>query len=268
MEAKEGIDITILIAIATIGVLFLVFFIILMVLVSQKRHLASKNQLIDLETKHQKRLLEASMEIAEFERQKIAANLHDDIGIIFTILKMNISRIKKNANNPKVMDGLVDESIISIDNSLKIVRGIYNDILPPTLKHAGVVKALHELSRELSAKSAVTIEFSAYTDTIPMDKAMELQLFRLVKEVLNNTIKHANPGFITIDISQSDTSVNIIILHNGMGITTEKIKELAKTSEGIGLKSILTRSELINGSIEFLAPSPGSSIVEIKMKLA
>ena len=267
MEVKEGIDITILIAIATIGVLFLVFFIILMVLVSQKRLLASKNQLIDLETKHQKRLLDASLEIAEFERQKIAANLHDDIGIIFTVLKMNISRIKKNANNPKVMDAIIEESGNSIDNSLNIVRGIYNDIIPPTLKHAGVVKALSELCRELTNKSGVTINFSAYTDAIPLDKTIELQLFRLVKEVINNTIKHATPEFITIDISQPDTHVNILILHNGMGITTEKIKELAKTSTGIGLKSILTRSELINGTIEFLAPSPGNSIVEIKMNL-
>ena len=165
------------------------------------------------------------------------------------------------------MDELIEESSNSIDASLNTVRAIYNDIVPPTLKHAGVVKALLELCRQLAATSGVAITLTSYTEEIPIDKTIELQLFRLVKEVINNTIKHAAPGFINIDINKNNNTVNVIILHNGMGITTEEIKELAKTSTGIGLKSILTRSELINGTIEFLTPSPGNSIVEIRMLL-
>lgn len=267
METKEGIDFTVLIIIATMGVLILIFFIILMVLLYQKNFLATRNQMIDMEKRHQKKLLDATLEIAEHERRKIATNLHDDIGIMFNVLKLNMARLKKNRGNAETVDKIVQESNTSIDHSLDIVRAIYRDIVPPTLSMAGLVRGLKELCKQLNTSTGIEIALESNEEIIAIEKNTELQLYRLIKEVLNNTLKHAGPRLINILIDKQEHTLTVRIEHDGAGITTEKIQELARVSKGIGLKSILTRTELINATIDFLIPMPGKALVEIRMLL-
>lgn len=91
MENKGQIDITVFVVIATLGVVMLVFFVILFVLLYQKRMLANKTAMINSEKDHQKKLLASSLEIAEKERQKIATNMHDDVGLALNVLKLNFN---------------------------------------------------------------------------------------------------------------------------------------------------------------------------------
>lgn len=267
METKESIDITVLIIIATMGIMLLVFAIVFLVLLYQKRLLANKTELVNIEKNHQKELMDAALDIAERERQKIATNLHDDIGIILNVLKMNLDRLKKNRANAATVDKIIADSNQSIDNSLDIVRDIYRDIVPPTLKHAGLVKGLKELGKQLNQSGEIEISFESNEEVIELDKSKELQLYRLIKEVINNTLKHAKPTKIHISIKKIQRALNVSVAHNGQGINTEKIRELAKDSKGIGLKSILTRSELINATIDFSEIAPGSAMVVIRMLL-
>ncbi|MCC6369603.1 MAG: hypothetical protein IT236_01220 [Bacteroidia bacterium] len=267
METKEGLNITILVAIAAMGILLIVFIVVLLVVIYQKRMLASQKKVTDLEKKHQKRLLDASLEIAEAERQKIANNLHDDIGIIFNVLKLNLSRLKKNIHKPETVDKIIAESNTSIDNSLDIVRAIYSDIVPPTLKMAGLIKGVNEMCKQLSTSAGIEIGFATNREYIDFDKTVELQLYRLIREIINNTIKHAKPVKMAIDIRLVENTVTFTLEHDGTGITTAKIKELAVVSQGLGLKSILTRSELINASLEFTIPSSSQALVVLRMLL-
>jgi two-component system NarL family sensor kinase len=265
LEGKPQIDLLVMLTLATLGILFLIFFIILIVLLYQKKMLASKSQLINSEKEHQKQLLDASLEIAEKERRKIAANLHDDIGITLNVVKINLSRLKKNADKKDVVEEIVSESNSMIDGSIETVRTIYNDIIPPTLIKLGFVKGVREICRQLNA-SGVDISLNSTSEDLELEKSKELQLYRLVKEVLNNTIRHAKPQFIEINIELNENDLIVIILHDGMGITTHKIKQLAEKSTGIGLKSILTRTGLLNANIDFSIPTPGKAKVTIQCK--
>ncbi len=256
-----------LIIISTLGVLVLVLFLVFIVALYQKRMLANKTMLIDAENKHQKKLLDASLEIAEQERVKIAVNLHDDIGITFNVLKMNLSRLKKNIDKKEVFDEIIAASSKNIDDSMETVRSIYNDILPPTLTNMGFVKGLKEVCNQISKTSELEIIFHSEEENIEFDKKIKIQLYRLVKEVLNNTVKHAKPTLIEINIQNKENNLIVTILHNGMGITTKEITKLAGTSTGLGLKSILTRTELINAGIDFTIINAQKSQVIIKTPL-
>lgn len=249
------------------GILFLIFFIIFIVLLYQKRMLANKTEMINSEKNHQKQLLDASLEIAEQERRKIAANLHDDIGITLNVVKINLSRLKKNSDNKEVIDEIVSESNQMIDGSIETVRTIYNDIIPPTLIKLGFVKGIREICRQLNLSGAVKVSLNAGWENLELEKNTELQLYRLIKEVLNNTIRHAKPRFIEINIEFAENNLIVIILHDGMGITTKEIKKLAAKSMGIGLKSILTRTGLLNASIDFSVISKERAQVTIKCKV-
>lgn len=264
MENKGQIDIYALIIISTLGVLVLVLFLVFIVALYQKRMLANKTMLIDTENKHQKKLLDASLEIAEQERVKIAVNLHDDIGITFNVLKMNLSRLKKNIDKKEVFDEIIAASSKNIDDSMETVRSIYNDILPPTLTNMGFVKGLKEVCNQISKTGGIEITFSSEQESIEFDKKIKIQLYRLVKEILNNTVKHAKPTFIEINIQNPQNNLIVSILHNGMGVTTEQIKKFAETSTGLGLKSILTRAQLINAQIDFTILNDNKAQVVIK----
>lgn len=236
---------------SSMGILVLILFIVFFIALYQKRMLAHKTELVDAENKHQKKLLDASLEIAEQERVKIATNLHDDIGITLSVLKLNLSRAKKNIDNKAVFDEIISASNKNIDDSLDTVRSIYNDIMPPTLMKLGFVKGIKELCNQINYAGASEISFSTVQENMEFDKKIELQLYRLVKEVLNNTVKHGKPNSIELNIEIKDNKLIVIILHNGIGITTEVIKKLSEQSTGLGLKSILTRTQLINATIDF-----------------
>jgi len=267
LENKEQIDIYTLIIISTLGVLVLVLFLVFIVALYQKRMLANKSTLIDAENKHQKKLLDASLEIAEQERVKIAVNLHDDIGITLSVLKLNLSRLKKNINKAEVFDEIIAASNKNIDDSLDTVRTIYNDIIPPTLMNLGFVKGLKEVCNQLNYASGTEIIFKSAEENIEFEKKIKIQLYRLIKEVLNNTVKHAKPSLIEINIENKENNLIVIILHNGMGITTDMIKKFAETSTGLGLKSILTRAQLINANIDFTIIAPEKAQVIITTPL-
>jgi two-component system NarL family sensor kinase len=267
LEDKGQIDIAGLIIIATMGILVLIFFIIFIVLLYQKRMLSNKTQMISSEKEHQKQLLDASLEIAEQERRKIAANLHDDIGITLNVVKINLSRLKKNISSKEIIDEIVSESNKMIDGSIDTVRTIYNDIIPPTLIKLGFIKGIKEICRQINASGAVNITLNPAQESLELEKNKELQLYRLIKEVLNNTIRHAKPQFIEINIELIENSLIVIILHDGMGITTNEIRKLAEKSTGIGLKSIFTRTGLLNADISFSTGAKGNPQVIIKCKV-
>lgn len=266
MENKNTIDSS-LIIIATMGILFLVFFIIFIVVVYQKRMLASKTELVNSEKEHQKQLLDASLDIAEKERQKIAVNVHDEVGLNLSILKINLNKLV-NSKEKEVADGIMGTSYALIDDSLEIIRGIYNDILPKTLITLGLVAAIRVLAREINMSGAAEVGIHCTDEILISDKNMELQLHRLIKEVLNNTLRHAKPSFIEINIKNVENVLIVAILHNGMGITTNRIKELAGRSKGLGLKSIFTRIGLLNAQIEFSIEDASRAMVVLKCPLA
>jgi two-component system NarL family sensor kinase len=266
LENKNQINLSVLIVFATLGILVLLFFIIFIVLLYQKRMLASKTELINSEKDHQKKLLDASLEIAERERQKIAVNIHDEVGLNLSILKINFSRIQGSMPKEEAVENLVATSFALIENSMEIIRGIYNDIIPRTLMSLGLGKAIKDLCRQINASEAAEVIFSD-EDVIVEDKNRELQLYRLIKEVINNTLRHAKPTFIEIYIKNKENTLIVIILHNGMGVTTKQINQLAENSKGLGLKSIFTRLGLLKASIDFSIVSEEKAQVIIKCSL-
>jgi two-component system, NarL family, sensor kinase len=143
LENKDQVDITTLIVLATMGMLIIIFFIIIFVILHQKKMLSHDNTIIENESKHQKNLLESSLYIAEIEREKIAANIHDDIGMMLNVLKLNLNRAQKNLGNKALIDEIFSNSYGILDNSLEAIRAISNELQPPTLNKLGFIKGIY-----------------------------------------------------------------------------------------------------------------------------
>lgn len=233
------------------GILILLFFIIFIVLLYQKRMLAYNTQVMNTEKEHQRKLLDAAVEIAEQERLKMASNIHDDVGMLLNVLKLNLDKIRKNVDKKEVFDKMIASSFDILDNSIVSIRAISNDLVPSILVNLGLVKSLKELSSQVNVSGAVMVSLVSEVESIPIDQKTELQVYRLMKEILNNTIKHAEPSYIGISIETKESTLAILITHDGKGITTGSIKKMADVSTGLGLKSILTRTQFINAKLDF-----------------
>lgn len=256
---------TTLIIIGTTAILCLVFFVILFILQYQKKILQHKTFINQKEINYQKKLVEANIEVAEFESEKIAKNIHDDIGTTLNVISLHLNRIKRNTNNEELVKELTNESRNLLDNAIDGIRNIAKDLMPPSLIKLGFEKGLIQLCRQIESGSSLKINLNQLNFTFSLPKKTELQLYRIVQETLNNIVKHANASHVNILIQNNLKSIIITITHNGIGINNEMVNELTKINSGIGLRSVQSRAQIINATIQYITISEKESIITIEI---
>lgn len=251
MEVGKNIDVTTIIIFGSLGMLVLVAFIILFVVLYQKRMLQHRNEINEAETKHQKKLLEASIEVAEKERQKIATNIHDDVGIVLNVIKLNITRMERNKNDTVLVEELLKNNATLLEETINTLRSISHDLMPQSLVRLGYVKGISELCNKINTGGAHAIQLTSDGNKLELNKKSEMQLYRLTKEILNNIIKHSSSSQISINISVLNDILSVLIAYNGKGITDSEVKELIDAGRGIGLQSIYSRAQLTGSRINY-----------------
>lgn len=233
----------------------------------QKKMMEKDHLYNEKEIKLQKDLLHASLETAEKERNKIAANIHDDIGMALHVMKVNISKIKRNIKDDKLVDEVLNDTENLISNTITITRVLSYDLMPPSLISFGFIEGLDYLVRYIASTKIMELELQTEKEHVSLDERTKLHLYRLVKEIFNNIIKHTKAKKASVNVSFTACVMHIIIEHNGKGITNEAIQRLAESSRGIGLKNIIGRSQLINATVQYAIVDDGKSKVIIEIPI-
>ncbi len=236
--------------------LTLVSFIIIFIVQYQKRMLAHKSTLQKNETEFQKQLLDASVEVAELERQKIAGNIHDDVGLSINVVKLNLSKIKNNLKDTSLVNELLETDLKLLEDIHTTLRGISHELMPPSLSLLGLLKGLKEMCRQISSSGKINVDLITGEFELKLEKKRELQLYRLIKELINNILKHANAKLISITCTLENGNLITFIEHDGIGISDEEVMALINSQKGIGLKSIKSRVQLTNSKLNYLYSPP------------
>jgi signal transduction histidine kinase len=247
--------------------LILVVFIVLFVLHYQKKVLAQQNLMQEAENKYQRQLLSAVIQVEEKERERIAKNVHDDVGILLNVLKQNLNKIARNANDEELTQKLRKDNLSLLEESIQNIRGIAKDLVPPTLLKLGYIEALNELCKHINKNGEILVNFLQHDSEISLPMQTKLQLYRLTQEVLNNIIKHAGATEIIIEFKQIGAFYNLLISHNGTGITTQQMHQFSKEQKGLGLKSIQSRAQLIDASVTYNIPLNGLANIAVELPL-
>lgn len=265
MEGEAGIPIGVLVAIGTCAMLILVVSIILFVALYQRKVLAQQMEIQAAENRHQKELLNASMEVAEEEREKIAKNIHDDVGTLLNVIRLQMTKLSRNASDIAKTEELVKESLSMVDESIQTVRGIAHDLMPPTLVKLGFDKGIAEMCRQINASGQVKVEATVETHERRLLPRVELQVYRAVREVINNILRHSKAAAIHVTVRTTEESLGVRIQHNGVGISDEVVTQLTQSEKGVGLKSIQSRVQLVNGNIQYLQKGQSDSEIIIEV---
>jgi two-component system NarL family sensor kinase len=195
----------------------------------------------------------AIIEAEEKERKRIAGDLHDGIGQLFSAVKMNLSGLADRIVLKDEADKLLyDKTIALVDESCVEVRSISHNMMPNVLLKHGLAAAIRDFIDKIdSNKLKVYLELEGLNEKI--DPSTETVMYRVIQESVNNVIKHSGANRLDIQISNEAEGISLSIEDNGKGFDTT----LSEKFEGIGLKNMRTRIELIKGFIEWDS-SPGS----------
>lgn len=253
---------SIIIIFGCLGMLLLAIGIVLFVLAYQKKVLSSKNEMQLAENKFQLQLIEATLLTEQKEREKIAKNLHDDLGTSLNILRMNIEKIGRNINNQEVLKFSAETSLDMMNKVIQDLRSISRDLMPATLTKLGLIQSLKDLCKHINEAGLISIEFISNDINENIDEKTEIQLYRICQEVINNLLKHAKPTKIFIEMTFT-SKIFITFKHNGVGISDDEIRKIYALNKGVGLKSIESRIRMINGKINYIQNASNESSIQI-----
>lgn len=244
---ESGFQASEIIAFAGTGILIMVALALVMVSYSnraQRRILTQRMQAQAAELRHQQELVQRNLATQEEERKRIAAHLHDDIGSKLGVLHLTFHRLRRADPSTPQYGPMCDEIDCLIANTLDSARRISHELLPPTLEDFGLTTALEELCEQVRKTGAVDIIFEAHLGRTDIGEAnTELNLFRIVQEMLNNTLKYAQASQITIRLARENDQRKLTYRDNGRGFDSTGLER-----KGLGLKNLESRAKIIGGS--------------------
>ncbi|MEN2401713.1 type IV pili methyl-accepting chemotaxis transducer N-terminal domain-containing protein [Flavobacterium sp. MC2016-06] len=190
------------------------------------------------------------VENQENEQNRIAKEIHDGIGQMLTGLKFSLESInlddrEKSAQKIEYLKKL----------SLDIIKGVRTatfNLMPPELSDHGIVSSLSKLTQELSKLTGKEILFYNKTDFEQrLDSLIEINIYRLTQEAINNAIKYAESSHIIVQLSHSPTLLSIIVDDNGKGFDITSVDKKRNSESGMGLLFMKERIQYINGRVFF-----------------
>ncbi|MBT1706191.1 sensor histidine kinase [Chryseosolibacter indicus] len=246
MDQPQSVQIYLIIAIGIVTMLVMAGAIIIFVVFYQKKMIQEQMKRQALEFEYQQKMLEAELQSQESERRRLAADLHDSIGGMLSTIRVGITTIAKKLPEP----GQVDQTKQMLDDTISSVRRISRDLMPSTLEKFGLLNALTELCERFQATSGIVIHFTEEGSYQTMDKNRELMVFRIVQELINNAIKHAQASEINVTLSYQN-NLAIIVEDNGIGFDAEAFINDKTGGKGLGLFNIENRARLLSGRVEY-----------------
>ena len=203
--------------------------------------------------------INAMVEGQEKERKRVAEDLHDNLGNVIATLKMHFENLRINQERKKVdQESLFEKTEGLIDEAYRKVRTMAHAKNSGVIANQGLLVAVKLMAEKVSSANTIKIEVIDYGLEKRLDNSLEIALFRIIQELTTNIIKHSQASEATINISQDEEDITILIEDNGIGMDTSQID----VKKGMGLHSIRTRVEHLDGSFTIdSTPTKGTTII-------
>ncbi len=240
-------------------ILFIAVGVILMTIISllwYNRKRLQHRALVEAERNHyRKKLLEASVEAEEKERKRMARELHDGVAQQLTGLKMAWQVLSREFKSDPQKKQKLDDISRTLDQTADEVRNLSHQMMPRVLSESGLIPALEDMLAKSLKYSNIDYEFEHFGIENRFHENIELSLYRICQELINNIIKHSGATKVAVQLLKSKGHLVMIIEDNGKGFTGSGTE-----NEGIGLMNIASRIDTVNGEVNY-EPSPGSGTI-------
>lgn len=203
----------------------------------------------ELENEKQLAATAAVLKGEEQERTRLAKDLHDGLGGMLSGIKYSLSNMKGNLIMTPDNAQALERSIDMLDGSIREMRRVAHNMMPEVLVKYGLDTALKEFCNDIDNSGVLDVNYHAIGVTgMSLDQSIAITIYRIVQELVNNTIKHAGATHILVQLHRSEPEklLTLTVEDDGRGFDTDTLKEAA----GIGWKNIRSRVEFLKGKID------------------
>lgn len=250
MILLQSLDIPPILLFGTICMLFLAITLITFIIFHQRKVIRYQLKMQQMESEQQKILLRASIKLQEEDRQRIAADLHDDAGPLLATARLYLTENMVNLDKASQLQSIFSAKQI-IDEAIQLIRNISHSLMPPTLKNFGLESAVNDFFQKINGAGAINVNCRFHDYRIRLRPEKELTVFRIIQELVNNILKHSNASFIHLTQHSGEDNIIIRLHHDGRGLSHDDFIKMSKSSVGLGLKNIQSRLKVIHGDILF-----------------
>ena len=220
-------------ALIGIGILAYLYF------VYQRSIFNQKNHYLKIINEHQQKLIQSEIVTLERERNRISKELHDRVGTNLTAIKLRVNQILQSHHDPHVSE--VEEQF---QVAIREIKEIIYGLTPPSLERYGLFTSLKNYVGKLNKSIPINISLKTFGKEVS-GSDLNIILFRVLQELLNNSIKHSFAKNITIHINSFDDVLNVMYEDDGIGFTYDPLQS------GLGLDNIESRIHSVNGTLKF-----------------
>lgn len=246
----SGVSLLEVLLASMLGLFTLGFGSTLVFIIYQRRMIAQDVKRQTMEIHYQQELLRAAIESQEKERTRIAHDLHDDVGMLLTTSRMYINQLSPGHAEERLAE-VSDKVTLLFDEMMRRIRQISHDLRPVILENLGLIEAVESLHEKLEEAGLLFY----FTHEVPfrLTRNAELVLYRVIQELISNTLKHAHAENIYLSMKVKGSLLYMVYKDDGTGL-----RQTGHASRGLGMKSIESRLKLINSRMSVVEQTTGA----------
>jgi len=237
-----------IIILCVVLLLIMALTLILFFYLSRKKIVQKELEKKTLELAYQKEMVKATILAQEEERSRIAQDLHDAISAKLNVVSLGANfLLEEESVSEKEQDEIIEHILNVTNKTIESSRKIAHNLLPPILEKFGLGAALEELCDEFTNSKQVVVGSKIKYELGGLSKNNELHVFRIVQELINNSIKHGKSKEILVNFFEKNDSFQLHYQDNGLGFDVSEIAN----KKGLGLQNIESRVALLKGMISY-----------------
>ena len=223
----------------------------------QKQKL-QQQRIIELETEKHLAATEAVLKGEEQERTRLAKDLHDGLGGMLSGIKYSLNTMKGNLIMTPENVQAFERSMDMLDSSIKEMRRVAHNMMPEALVKFGLDTALKDFCNDINRSGALKVNYQSIgLEDAVFEQTVSITIYRIVQELLNNTMKHAVAQNAIVQVSKTDNVLSVEVEDDGKGFDTAILKQV----QGIGWINIQNRIEFLKGKLDVNSqPGKGTSV--------
>ncbi|MCZ2100622.1 MAG: sensor histidine kinase [Chitinophagales bacterium] len=231
-------------------------------IINDQKQEINQQQIRELEDTIRINSMRSMIEGQEIERERIAKDLHDSLGGLLSAVKLQFDYLG-SINKGMSSDKSYSQAHHLLDTAVSEVRTISRNLQPSSLQDLGLVPAIRDLINRFKGDNYPDIDFQYYEMPDKMDRMIALTVYRIIQELLNNSLKHAQANEILIQLNAEDDELVIQYEDDGVGFDMNNLQQ-----KGMGLENIKTRVNFVHGVMHTESePGNGMSVI-IRVKYA
>ena len=232
-------------------------------LLAKQQSLLQQQQIIDLEKNKQLVAVDSMLKGQEEERSRLAKDLHDGLGGLLSGVKFSLINMKDNLIITPDNMVVFERSLDMIDTSIKELRRVAHNMMPEMLTKFGLDEALKEYCQSINTTKLLTVKYHSLGMDLRLDKSIEIIIYRIVQELLNNTMKHAAASEAFVQVIREGSRLNVIVEDNGKGFDTTSLEN----NKGAGLANVQSRVVYLKGQLDIHSEPGKGTLVTMEFNI-